>query len=271
MYIKLKFFIFALLFTTNVFSQTIGPKIPWAQIQADWTFPIYFEDALGARDTFYLFNDSTIINNPDLDTLYGLNSLGSLDSNNMFTCFESDYAYANNGNPIYKSVWEPSGIYRSVKFLNYTLPLKVQWDTMLFKTQPLFGSDISFAYICNYDNPCIDDNFSGAIFMLDKQSITISDVGVFTFPITIYMNFSEPTGNKKIYNSNVRNNINIKENEISFTEHISNYKIYSIWGNVLKIENSNNSLKTDNLPKGIYIVKAFLNTNYYETKRFTVH
>jgi hypothetical protein len=174
-------FILAFIINTNIFSQTIGPKIPWAQVQADWTFPIYFEDALGKRDTFYIIVDSTARIDIVSDSILGYYSFGNIDT---LTGFETFVHFNGYSQKYYKcSTNNYSGDFGAsteISASNYTYPIKMSWDTTLFNIQNMYLKEIKFAGLQN-GYYCCDD-----IYFNMKTSNELFLTNSFNgFPITI--------------------------------------------------------------------------------------
>ncbi len=117
-------------------AQTI---IPWAAQQPVWVFPLYFEDAIGQRDTVYLGYD------PDahftqwpfnIDSIFGEyiffqdTSVFHATAKSFLpdSIFKVDVTLLNPGT---------GKLYYNVAFINFHLPLKIKWDKTQFYSNSL--------------------------------------------------------------------------------------------------------------------------------------
>lgn len=230
MFTKLKFFIFALLFTTNVFSQTIGPKIPWSQTQADWTFPICFEDASGVRDTFYIVVDSIAQIDLVSDSILGYYSFGITDTIMDF----KTYHYFNGFSQKYFkcSVNNYSGDFGAsteISSSNYTYPIKISWDTTLFNLHGLYLNEIKFAGLQN-GYYCCDDIY----YNMKTSNELILTSSLNGFPITITILDYNPLGINKNETTSV---IYVKKDDKYYFSEPVDIDVVDIYGrNIMRNE-----------------------------------
>jgi hypothetical protein len=250
---KLKLFIFVLLFTVNAYSQTIGPKIPWAQVQADWTFPIYFEDASGARDTFYCFMDSTYIDDP---VPYGLVPLFNFDTCTSFVVFNSDWAFNHD---VYKCAQGSIGI----NMKNAVFPVLISWDTSFFSTNQILGADLKFNRLCNVDFTCFDQLQSGYDLSSNSQ-LVISD-SINGFPIDVFFMFEIPSSIKKLDNS-LSDVFHLKDKVINFIESFD-VEIFNISGQLISRYKDVEIVDLTFLNESIYILKIKNKKNHEYFKK----
>jgi hypothetical protein len=257
--LKLKFLIFALLFTTNVFSQTIGPKIPWSQTQADWTFPIYFEDASGARDTFYIFRDSLFIDDP---TPYGLISLYRIDTCNSFAVYNTLYSFNYQG---YKCSQADGGI----GIINAEFPVKITWNLNLYDTDSVLGRDFNFNKLCTGENYACIDNFNNSFDMTANDSILLYD-STLAFPIDIYLRYEDPTflKNKNLKTENSTLELYINDSMIDFKKKVDMLLI-DVVGQLIYKKESIASIDISSIPEGIYTL-IITDTNEKTTKIYKI-
>lgn len=109
-------------------------EIPNAEEQPAWVFPLWFEDATGARDTLFFGYDPNAENfgYPQSDTIFGEKLIPS-DTSKFMAYWEQGLTI----DEIFKVViWKdfyPSTIF----FKKAKLPLKVTWDNNLFYSENL--------------------------------------------------------------------------------------------------------------------------------------
>lgn len=111
--------------------------IPWAQVQPEWVFPLWFEDATGARDTLYLSYDSNSGDpfNNAFDSIYGDNYLVPLDTSKFqayFGCSLSTDLLVQNSICSKIEFLTPD-----ICFINCQLPLIMRWDVNMFRSNAL--------------------------------------------------------------------------------------------------------------------------------------
>lgn len=111
--------------------------IPWAQVQPEWVFPLWFEDATGAKDTLYLSYDSNSGDpfNNAFDSIYGDNYLVPLDTSKFqayFGCSLSTDLLVQNSICSKIEFLTPD-----ICFINCQLPLIMRWDVNMFRSNAL--------------------------------------------------------------------------------------------------------------------------------------
>ena len=117
------------------------PIIPWATQQPAWVFPLYFEDAIGQRDTIYLGYD------PDAHFTQWPFTIDSIFGEYIFLQDTSVfYATAKSFLPdsIFKvdiTLLNPGtgNLHYNITFSNFHLPLKVKWNKEQF-----YGNSLPF-------------------------------------------------------------------------------------------------------------------------------
>jgi hypothetical protein len=140
----MKIFLLLLLVLLALVKNTVAQTytIPWAQQQPAWVFPLWFEDASGAKDTLYYAYDPFADQIPYYDTLLGEKEfiidtskfqayyLCSFDSNlKINKCFVIGEQFLQFG--------------IDFCFWKCQLPLIIRWDVNLFRSAALPFPDLS--------------------------------------------------------------------------------------------------------------------------------
>jgi hypothetical protein len=270
-----------LLVALAVVSKAQVYTIPWAQVQPEWVFPLWFEDATGAKDTLYLAYDYNCgsFTNPDIDTLYGDN-LVLLDTSKF-------QVLGCNGLPsnllVRKSdCVNPDFFYIEFCFWKCQLPLIVRWDVNLFRSDVLPFADqspapraqgllwydlpLQTASPCHYSVPVLLSDssiFSGACSRVDSISFYNNPPIFGLSQITLYI---VPWTGKNFTSVEIakEKSFNIYPNPVDDLLHIQcngnglyNISITNMQGQTLLATQSNAdmTLEVDNIPAGIYILK----------------
>lgn len=239
------------------YSQTIGPKIPWAQEQTSFTFPLYFEDGWGRRDTFYLTADSLCGQTLAQDFLMGsyyLDSLSNIPSNKFSVYFSDGTSYMKSYCNFYMSQYPGVGV--TLSAINQKHPVTMSWDTTLFYTSSVLRKDFDFAslqdnYFCCDDNMYFDMRHTSSVVLDTLLSSNFPT----HFPITIKLLFDTPTSVIK----HEDNTFGVTyKNGIFSTKEFSSFSLFDISGKeCLFVDNithfNPSALKIES---GIYIVKV---------------
>lgn len=108
--------------------------IPWAQVQPEWVFPLWFEDATGAKDTLYFAYQEvpTSFNN---FPLYGM-VYKKIDLTKFNAYYQCDLLPDTTA---YKAVVlnSNSNFVSDICFINCQLPLIMRWDVNMFRSNAL--------------------------------------------------------------------------------------------------------------------------------------
>lgn len=257
--------------------------IPWAQVQPEWVFPLWFEDATGAKDTFYLAYNQNLGFSPEL---FG-NKLVPVDTS-RFQVVDCGLAIP----PDLLTLKSKCGfitydLFAEFCFWKCQLPLIVRWDVNLFRSSALPFPDQSPApraqALLQFDFPLqttggctigvlISDSFynspPGDCYQVDTAAfINIvggQDLSYFTFSIQTWT--GKWTGIHKLTTSKI-DPINIYPAitsdliYISINEKMQNrIDIYllDITGRIIYEEKKNNfydgTIDLNSVPNGVYVV-----------------
>ncbi|HET8962356.1 MAG TPA: hypothetical protein VFM99_00545, partial [Chitinophagales bacterium] len=126
---------FFLLFTIQILhAQTYS--IPGATVQPAWVFPLWFEDALGNKDTLYFGYDPEGQNFdwPQSDSVFG-EELENIDTSKFNSYWESGFALPAALKII---VWNDLQFVSVISFYKtWYPPLTLRWDKNLFYSDVL--------------------------------------------------------------------------------------------------------------------------------------
>lgn len=242
--------------------------IPWAVQQPQWVFPIWFEDATGAKDTIYFGIDATSTNVTDLGYRHY-----SVDTS-VFHVY-SIFGWLDTCKVIIGD-YSIGGQILSTSHVQY--PLILRWDKSLLFTEPnpswnfdnnsrLESTYIFFNYL--QTNPPYN-----SVHLKEIDSLYLpgeSSQGIDTnFPLDVYLT---TVFGSSINESNVKRRFKVLNNPTDDEIFVSgdvlfNWEIYDLQMQFVKSEKEwtyNKSISLRTFPKGIYYL--FINTSaqkYYE-------
>lgn len=280
-------FLLYLTFSTG-FTQGQQYPIPGASQQATWVFPMFFEDALGNKDTIYLGYDGNYANNFGCyhDGYFGEQNVYyyAFDTNyNVFTCWEP---YIGGHDSISKvNILSDLSILFTVFVNNAKYPLKIKWDSSLLwsdsipfpsvsglpKAEALldwyFGTNLPTNSSCFFSNILITDTCN--YYCCASDSILFIDTDNTPGPIDSYFTISfRPwsgiiVGEEEVFENfvfRIEPNLLNRNDEIKIqsTRHITQLRIFSVTGE-LKSEQKirDNIFNVKNLTSGIYFIQGF--------------
>jgi hypothetical protein len=133
-----------LLVVLAVVSKAQVYTIPWAQVQPDWVFPLWFENGDGQKDTIYIGYDENAHgyllqeNNPD--TIFG-ELCQPFNNSNFYVTFSGAYSCNIQGAKkccigIFDFLGD-SILYCNISVANHVYPLKIKWDLNVFRSSAL--------------------------------------------------------------------------------------------------------------------------------------
>ncbi len=112
-----------------------------AVLAQQWKFPIAFEDATGAKDTVFLVWDSTATMQLD-------SALGEYNVNLLHDVFQVYWAYNSDTTKVFAKPINNPYFNNAVVAKNYVYPIKISWDTSLFRSTSL-PSPVNCAELAN--------------------------------------------------------------------------------------------------------------------------
>lgn len=269
-------------------SQTYS--IPWAQQQPAWVFPLWFEDATGAKDTLYLsyasYNSSI-----NMDTIYGSIHLHDSSANMKFS-FESGL---NNDTTLLKALicnelCFPSYYQRNFFGYNVTLPLTIRWDPVLFYSDslplldqspaPRMWAKLAFDFPL-WAPPCYDfilmtDTPTGDCFVLDSARFEnqLGGNSLSYFEISFFP-WAEGVGIEEVANSNTylfpvpaQNTLTFRSNSYDGYD----YAFFDPIGRIVKSGFIKDSEVIDisDLPPGCYFIALLTHGHYVVQRHFKI-
>jgi hypothetical protein len=249
--------------------------IPWAVQQPQWVFPIWFEDATGAKDTIYFGIDSFSIGAPgsEADSIMGSYKM-RIDTS------EFHVYMVFGGLDSCKVRLGPYGIggdIHSTRHVQY--PLVLRWDNSLLFTEPIpswnfdNSARLESSYIFfNYPppvNPPYNSLHLKDIDTLYLPGETISGMDT-NFPLNVYL---FPLFSSSIHSKKTSSKFKILNNPSSDVvkivgDEIFNFELYNSKMELIQIDNEladSKVVSIENLPQGIYFI--FIHTSkssYYE-------
>ena len=171
-----------ILFFLFLFLIVIGCNYLMAQNQPQWKFPIAFEDATGAKDTVFFVWDSTATMQLD-------SALGEYPVNLMHGVFQVYWAYNSDTTKVYAIPISNPFFNNAVVAKNYVYPIKISWDTSLFRSTSL-PSPVNCAEMSNeyfFDPWTMCQNFN--MLLTDSVMAPYFNWGSHEqFPINIALN-----------------------------------------------------------------------------------
>lgn len=272
----------------NSYSQIINYTIPFAQQQPKWLMPLWFEDAVGQKDTMYFSYQPGIINDSFHWSQYGMypkhvdtskmqigwgGSWWLLPDSIQYKAIVVDRVSTNS---------ELDGFGFSMKHV--ALPLIMRWDAKCFYSDSLSCfPDLDPAPRAQghfvYDMPTYIDNcsFQYAIVMTDtlafgplacakKDSITfrqgLSFMGFLLLP---WVGHSIDVGVEDFTSLNRNNSNFIYPNPVSETINLkmeckenTKFEILNMLGEVIKKGNIHqNQISIEELKNGMYVLKIY--------------
>lgn len=267
--------------------------IPGATEQPAWVFPLWFEDALGNKDTLYFGYDPEAQNFdwPQSDSIFGEN-LENIDTA-QFNC------YWESGFPIPEAlkiiVWNDLQFGSVISFYKtWYPPLTLRWDKSLFYSDVLpfpenedapraWGEIITEGDMvpeggCSFQYPFImtdTPSVSGlACYLADSMVFQYGSLSGLAFKIAPWQPYWTSLENL----SNNADNILFSPNPLSgnilsiytgITQETT-LEIFDLHGKQVlksKLTGSNNYNLSIDIPPGIYIIQ-FQQENYFQTSKF---
>lgn len=232
-----------LLFALNTYAQTY--TIPGATEQPAWVFPLWFEDALGNKDTLYFGYDPEAVDYgiPSPDTIFG-EKFQLVDSSNFLTVWGGGGLYTDTGfygrnvtvttfESLYGdgigfySTWYPPLILRWDKNLFYSdvLPFPDNGDAPRAWGEIVTNGDMVPEGECSFQYPYImTDTTQGsglACYHADSMVFMYGSLAVLLFEIKPW----RPYWTEVFENKNEHNSFQIFPNPIiseSFQLHVNN-------------------------------------------------
>jgi hypothetical protein len=242
----------------------------------EFSFPMYFEDAVGNKDTLVFGYD---INATDsIDISLGEKDINAVKFDNVFEVRISDYyrmaffelPFLTKRQILMNNCSINNYPYVSailVKCKNY--PLKIKWDKTVFA-----DSCNNYTFITDWNPGGWFDAGGGyrfflkdtnnCTFQLESQSYiykisgaTADTVGLLYFAIASKKSYGQITEVKlakgaeiQVYPNPIKDKLMIKCNLISHIE----VSIYDLLGNCLFFKNNVNEVDMTNIPKGLYFI-----------------
>jgi hypothetical protein len=252
--------------------------------QPQWKFYLAFEDGIGAKDTMWFIWDTTA-------TFFGYDTLLGEKPLSLNNFVFNVYTF-NNGSmtdDTIKTVAYPYDEYfeEDLHAFNYTLPLKISWDTSLFQADYLPPEPVGWVnyarlysdYFFWINNNPIDHDFD--ITLIDTVMSPDPDITdpwfwnpEIHFPLMVYMHQEESTGVFQpstaefqdiiCYPIPSKNYLNIRSIETVNKIYIIDLAGKVVYNSFINIDEF--SMDISSLKKGIYLLNIInsKNQNFYE-------
>lgn len=259
-----------LLFVSGVLSAQSVSRIH----TGPWKFQIYFEDSSSQRDTITLIWDTQATSG--VDSSFGEHIKDDINDGDFHVFITRDSSNVLAGNPLVSRRLQVE-----LKAINYLYPIKIFWDSALFRAvQPLFSFDVSYAVISNdyfflHNNDPIKQGFS-----LLKDSVAFCPSFNFGsqdhFPMYISIDDLDLNGVKE---DNTSKCINVRYQKSGFDiislcdESIKRIDMYNLNGGLIYSKCSITDDECKNLridlianPSAFYLLQIITNKNVYIEK-----
>jgi hypothetical protein len=225
------------------------------QAQAEFSFQLFFEDALGNKDTVTIGYDDNATSG--IDAAFGEIDILGVPWNSTFEVRGSDRY--TNGTPSFQSKVDiqNSPSFHTIDIHCLTYPFVVSWDSIPFSSPLLSGTELYFPNIADLSfrlahhssvgiNEEAISNGTDAyiiVWITDSSNIGISVNEILIDKISFFPN---PTQNEFFISLENSNEPNLP------------FKIVDISGKIVlqSFANSNSAIDISNLPNGYYIVQV---------------